>query len=432
MFKRLIRSTLEHLYLYRIQKYLEPEKITAEIKEQNEHAILTKLDPAHPLFICNPYPTLAYIRKFEPLHRSQTGAWVLTSYDDIVMALGDERFGNAPSEYALVHNRNRDKYVCANVVQNIIPFMDPPHHARPRVLLSRQFHRFLKDHPPAMEDIARKLLEELKNKNGADLLHDFSTPYALRVFSSMMGIPAEDEALLRSWSEDFFYLFTMIPSESIRQQVDRSLTDFRHYFANTLKRCRQQPSDSLIGYFAAADQDGKKLSEEEIIDNCMLIFADGIENVDKSIVSAWMLLQQHSDQLKLLIEKPKLLPQAVDECLRYESPAQYVGRVAREDIELYGQVIKKNEIILLMIAAANRDPDIFDQAESFDITRQNNPHISFGKSRHSCIGGPLVKQEMEAALSVMLPENGELGIMLDQLQWDFRAGHRWLKKCPLQ
>jgi pimeloyl-[acyl-carrier protein] synthase len=163
----------------------------------------------------------------------------------------------------------------------------------------------------------------------------------------------------------------------------------------------------------------------------MLLFADGVENVDSMIANAVAALLQNPGQLALLQAQPQLMSQAVDECLRFESPAQFVGRVALEDIELQGVSVAQGSGVLLVIGAANRDPRQFGNADGLDITRSPNPHLSFGKGKHACIGGPLVRQEVEQALAVLLDSLTDLELVQPELQWQQRLGHRWLQALPL-
>ena len=390
-----------------------------------------RFDPFDASFVVDPYPLFRYLREHDPVHRSEQGAWVITGYQDILDALADRRLGNAPSPYAVVNPRNRSRYVCADVATNILPFLDIPAHTRPRKLVARVFSEQLKRRPPPLQSIALELLESLRQRGEMELLADFATPYSVQVMIELLGIPHMDAPRLKRWSEDFFYLFSIIPSEQIRQQLDQALMEFRDYFAQQVALRHGQSGDDLISALMLADDDGYRLGEAEIIDTLMLLFADGVENVDSMIANALAALLQNPEQLALLKAQPQLLSQAVDECLRYESPAQFVGRVALEDMELRGVKITKGSGVLLVIGAANRDSRQFANADSLDITRSPNPHLSFGKGKHACIGGPLVRQEVEQALAVLLANLPDLAQPQPELQWQQRLGHRWLQRLPL-
>lgn len=406
---------------------IEPENIGSSGPLTGERVIPRLFKPDAPGFIEDPYPVFDYLREFEPLHRADMGAWVLTRHGDIVNALIDPRLGNSPSEHAAVHARNRERYVCADVANHILPFIDAPAHTRPRAIIMRRFRRHLKNRPLPYVELAQQQLQALSDRRSFDWLSDFATPLACRVFCRILQLPEQDHQKLLAWGEHVLYLFTVLPSDEVRRSIDQSLTDFRLYLG---EHC-QGTGNLLYEALLQPDDEGEALDEQQVIDNLMLIFADGIGNTDKAMATAISCLKRHPDQLQLLLDQPGLLPGAVDECLRYESPAQYIGRVALEDMSLYGQTIKKNETVLLVLASANRDPRVFDKPECFDISRYPNPHISFGKSRHSCIGAPLVKQEMAEVLGELLPMLSRIEINFEQLEWDYRPGHRWLKSCPM-
>lgn len=392
---------------------------------------LVPFDPLDRAFVADPYPYLAELQDRDPVHRSENGAWVLTRYEDVVAALADRRLGNAPSMYAVVNKRNRERYPCADVANNIIPFLDPPGHLRPRRIIARAFAGFLNQPNLNCQGLAADYLKELE-LSGGDALHHFATPYALRVISTILGVPSQDEQLLKQWSESFFYLFSIIPSEEIRSKLDADLESFRAYFRELAGERRRHPRNDLISTLLHAELDGERLTEAELVDNCMLLFADGVENVDSGIASGLYALLSNPDQLTLLRARPDLVKQAVEECLRFEAPGQFIGRVVLEDFELHGVSLKKNVGVLLLIGAANRDPRRFDNPHRFDLLRSPNPHLSFGKGLHACIGAPLVRLQLAAVLRALLECPANVALGPSPVQWEARLGHRWLAGLPVE
>ena len=382
--------------------------------------------PLDPAFIDNPYPLLARLRTDDPVHRNSSAIWVLTRHADITAALGDPRFGNAPSPYAVVHARNRPRYLCADVANNIIPFLDPPEHDTPRRLIGRAFARQIRHTPPDLRAIAEEFIAPLRQRPFFDLLHDFATPYAVAVIGRTLGVPREDESLLKEWSHWFFYLFSIIPSHEIRARLDEALAAFRAYSRGRLEAVKHTPDESLL---AALVETG--LSDPEIVDTCMLLFADGVENVDRAIANGAAQLLPVPGLWQHLATHPGAIPAAVDECLRFESPALFVGRVAREDIHLHGRTIPKNAGVLLILGSANRDPEAFPDPDIFKPGRPGNRHLAFGQGRHSCIGGPLVRLEMITAFETLVREFPMLRVTGERLEWTPRLGHRWLARLPV-
>ncbi len=396
---------------------------TAESGAPAEALDLQPLDPA---FVDDPYPLLARMREAEPVHRNSSAVWALTRHADIVAALGDPRFGNAPSPYAVVNARNRHRYLCADVANNIIPFLDPPEHDTPRRLIGRAFARQMRHAPPDMKAIAGEFIAPLRSRPAFDLLHDFATPFAVAVIGRSLGVPRHEEALLKEWSHWFFYLFSIIPSHEVRQRLDEALAAFREYFNGRLAAVRSAPDESLLAGLA-----GSGLSDAEIVDTCMLLFADGVENVDRAIVNGAAQLLPGPGWWRQMAGQPGIIPAIVDECLRYESPALFVGRVAREDINLHGRTIPKHAGVLLMLGSANRDPEVFPEPDTFNPDRPNNRHLAFGQGRHSCIGAPLVRMEMTVAFESLVHAFPTLRATESRLEWTPRLGHRWLSRLPV-
>lgn len=388
-----------------------------------------RFEPGDAAFVADPYPLFDYLRDEEPVHRSPGGAWVLTRYEDVRAALEDERLGNAPARHAVVHERNRARYVCADVAANIIPFLDPPDHAAPRRALARAFHERLRRRPPELSGIADHLVAQWHDHAVRDVVADLASPLAVHVVSTLLGVPRADFDRMERWSASFFYLFGAIPSVAVREELDQALTEFRRYLRDLTAERRARPADDLISDLVTArDAD---LSEAALTDNCMLLLADGVENVDRAVGNAVYALLRHPEQLALLRERPDLLGSAVEECLRYESPAQYIGRVARQEVDVRGVTIPRGSMLLLVLGAANRDPRAFSGAHRLDITRNPNPHLAFGRGSHSCIGGTLVALEVAAAVRSLLVGLPEFRLAEDNARFVPRPGHRWIERLPV-
>jgi len=390
--------------------------------------VFSPLDPA---FINNPYPVYAALRERDPIHRSPMGIWAITRYKDVVDALRDPRLSNEPSPYAVVHRKNSDRYLAAQVANNIIPFMDPPRHATSRKLISQSFHAQLNQSPPEIRGIATRLLDQCRAKGELDIISDFATPLSIAVIGQILGIPEQDQKRLKICSEAFFYLFSAIPSDDVLTRLERGLAEFRQYLSSLIRDRRINPKTDLISALIEASDGQYRLNETELINTSMLLFSDGVENVDSGIGNSIAALLANPSELTRLQEQPHLIQGAVDECLRFESPAQYIPRVALEDIALGEKLIRKNAGVFLVLASANRDSAQFNDPDTLDITREPNPHLSFGRGRHSCIGAALVRQEIEIGITVILHNLQNLKQKHPVHEWMPRAGHRWLATLPV-
>lgn len=388
--------------------------------------------PRSPEFVADPYPVYAMLRRESPVHRGPMGVWVLTRYDDVEAALADTRLGNAAAPHAIIHARNRERYIAADVANTILPFLDAPRHAGPRKLIARAFNGYLKRNKPKFDAIADRLLAPHLAAGEIELMGDFARPLSAAVICEVLGIPETDSGLLAEWSEFFFYLWHAIPSKEVLSQIEKALAEFRQYMARALDERAEAPRDDLISALIQVEENGQGLSRAEVIDTCMLIFADGVENVDSGIGNAVVDLLDHPEQLELLRQQPELMDGAVEECLRFDPAGQFIGRVVREDVCIRSQPIRKNQVIQLVLASANRDPARFEDPDRLDITRSENPHLTFGKGRHSCVGARLVRMEMAVALARILESLPGLTRRDPSWRWQARMGHRWLESLPVR
>jgi cytochrome P450 len=388
-------------------------------------------NPQDPAFVEDPYPTYGLLRERDPVHRTPWGYWVLSRYADVYGAFDDPRLSNEPSTYAVVSRRNLDRYVSAEVAANILPFMDPPRHTIPRRLIHKAFHAHLTVRPPDIESIADRLLDARRAQGDIDLLSQFGTPLSARVIGEVIGIPASDLDRLKAWSELFFYLFNPIPSEEILHRMEQGLAEFRLYLAGLIMERRGRPSGDLISALIDARADGRGLSDEELTDNLMLLFADGVENIDSALGNILITLLGHPLEMERLKAQPELLPAATVECLRLESPVHLIGRIPIEDMTIGGRQIRRSEPVLLALASANRDPSQFPDPDRLDLSRKRGADVVFGRGRHACIGDRLVEAEVHLGLKAILTKLENLRLKDAGPRRVMRFGHRWLGSLPV-
>jgi len=387
-------------------------------------------NPLDPDFIRDPYPRYQALRDRDPVHRSAAGFWVLTRYEDVAAGLKDRRLSNKPAAFAIVNRRNTGRHLAAEVANNLIAFLDPPEHSTRRKLIATALQEYLKGKEPVVREIAEELLARL-GAGTVDFVGDVTIPFATRCVCRLMGFPEEDAVRLKNWSGMFFYLFHSIPSAEVLEQVNRSLGEFRAYIRERLEERKHAPRDDLLTLLMQASRAEYSLVDNELVDNCMLLAADGIENVQTGLAAAVATLLKNKDQLRLAMEKPELFDAAVDECLRCESPGQYQGRISLETIEMGGKTIRANSVVLLVLASANRDPRAFPDPERFLVEREGPRHLAFGLGRHACIGGILVAMEFRSFFRVLFDGYRSIELNDPILDWTARAGHRWLAALRL-
>jgi len=384
------------------------------------------LDTLSEEFFRDPYPFYRYLRTHDPLHWTKQGCLLITRRADVLQALKNPILGSAPADFATTHSRNRDLLVCADVASNLLPFLDGAAYVRTRQFLAPALRKSFEANPPDAAAAVARLLPPLLERGAFDVLNDFARPLALQIACEFMGLRSGRHDDLYRWTDNFFRLFSPLPAALEREQIDRRLIEFREYFREVLDERRRRPGEELMSMLAAKQIGGEGLSDQQIIDNCMLIFADAIENVDAAIASSLLALQRHPAEFRKLRNDPDLLPAAIEEALRYEAPGQTAPRVVREDAVIEGVFVRRNTVVLLGLGSANRDPEAFEDPDSFSLSRPKQDHLSFGRGNHSCIGFFLVRAEMKAALGGLLASTRKVKVHDKDLSWEARPGHRWL------
>lgn len=386
-------------------------------------------DPFDPDFIADPFPMLAALRQTAPVHRLANGSWVLSSYQDIAQALTDPRLVNSPSRFAVVNPRNAQRYTCANVAQNILPFQDAPEHTEPRKALARHFYDAFRKEQNNAQKITSTLWRNLSGE--VDLLSDFATPLCSGMMGRLLGLgdiwqDPKAVAQLKQWAEWFFYLFSILPDEQTRAQLDRELDAAREFLTEFV-----QPGKSHLVDCLMSETEGlAPLRADALRDNALLLLADGV-NADHGIANALLMLMQHPEALQDLRSNPERIPQASEELLRLSTPSLFIARRAAEDLEINGQAIRKDSGVLLMLASANRDEAVFENGDMLNIDRPRRQQLTFGRGEHACLGRHLVNEMMHQALGALVSSDRSAQLTKQPPQWSLRAGHRWLASLPV-
>lgn len=366
------------------------------------------------------------------LRRTRSGVVLVTRYDDVVEGLKNRALSNRPGPFALVNKRNAGIHVAADVANNLIAFQDRPEHVAPRRAMMRAFGAALAEFRPAVDALAQQLAEQMRERTDIEFMRDFSSRFASLALCRMMGLPDADAGRIRGWSASFFQLFHAIPDRAAFDGLNRSLTDFRAYFAAVAKQRIGRPGADFVSLILSTQEDGSRMSEQAAVDNCMLLAADGVENVQTGLASAVATLLSHPDELDELKaaltgdhDDGPAVRAAISECLRFESPGQYQLRNAVEDTQIGGRPIRRHEIVALCFGAANRDPAVFDEPNRFRVSRSGPRHLAFGAGYHGCLGSALVESEFAAAFRVLFGDGRRYALRDPEIRWQQRVGHRW-------
>jgi cytochrome P450 len=344
----------------------------------------------------NPYPLYEQMRSASPaLHFPPADLWMLFDYDGVKRALHDHEAWS--SRASLTGEEPLDWLI----------FQDPPRHTKLRNIVMRAFTpRAVASLEPRIRELSRELIDQTIERGEMDLCADYSVPLPLMVIAEMLGIPVEDRPRFKVWSDAILGLIDTVTGGEVAARAvavcRAAKEEMRTYVAGLLEQRRSAPEDDLLTRLVEAEVDGERLSGEDMLMFFMLLLFAGSETTTNLISNAILCFIENPGELARLKAAPELMPSAIEEVLRYRSPVQAMFRKTRRDVEIHGQVIPANKLVLTMIGSANRDPGHFKDADRFDITRDPNPHIAFGHGIHFCIGAPLARLEAKIALPDLL------------------------------
>jgi cytochrome P450 len=285
---------------------------------------------------------------------------------------------------------------------------------------------------PQIQTIVDELLDAVQSAGQMDVVRDFSFPLPATVISSMLGIPRKDHEQFRSWSDDIVHFVSAgdITVEAARK-AQHSVVELSNYFRRLVAERREKPEPDLISELITAEEQGDKLTQDELFAMFVQLFFAGHETTTGLINNALLALFKFPDERQRLQNDPSLIVSAVEEFLRYDNSVQRQARVANVDVELGGQLIRKGQYALLFIAAANRDQAIFPDPDRLDISRTENKHLAFGHGIHFCLGGPLARIEGQIAIETLLRRMPNVQPAYDSLSWEPLLAVRKLKSFPV-
>ncbi|MFK4224778.1 cytochrome P450 [Streptomyces sp. NPDC019890] len=372
-------------------------------------------DPWSPDFVAEPYPAYAQLRARGRVHYYEpTRQWLVPRHADVSALLRDRRLGRT-----YLHRFTHEEFGRTPPPAAHEPFhtlndhgmldLEPPDHTRIRRLVSKAFTpRTVERLRPYVHGLASELVGALVADGGGDLLTAVAEPLPVAVIAEMLGIPESDRGQLRPWSADICGMYELSPSEETADKAVRASLEFSAYLRELIAARRKEPGDDLISGLIAAYDEGDRLDEQEMISTCVLLLNAGHEATVNATVNGWWALFRHPDQLAALRGDRSLLSTAVEELMRYDTPLQLFERWVLDDIEIDGTTIPRGSEVALLFGSANRDGDVFSDPDTLDLSRQDNPHISFSAGIHYCIGAPLARLELSASLGALLDQAPDL------------------------
>jgi len=388
-----------------------------------------------PEVLANPYPLFHRLRTEDPVHWDAfLHTWVVTRYVDVLEVLHTFSAERTHTPEKLQSMGLSEMSPIAQLMVKQMLFMDPPTHTRLRSLASQAFGparvAVLRSH---IREIVNRLLDAVQNKGQMDIIQDLAEPLPAIVTAEMLGVPLSDRLQLKTWSADFAEMlgnFQHNPEHAPRML--RTVQDMTTYFRDSIRQQKDHPREGLVHSLMTAEVDGDRLTEEEVVANSIVTMVGGQETTTNLIGSGVLTLLRNPGEMKRLQQDPSLIPAAVEEMLRYESPSQHTGRLAAQDVELGGRAIRKGQAVMAVMAAANRDPERFPDPDRFDVTRTDNRHLAFGYAAHFCFGAALARVEAQEAFEAIIRRLPELELQPGPLVWRGNLGLRGLTALPLR
>lgn len=387
--------------------------------------------------IQNPYPMFDKMRREAPVHwNNSVKGWFVTRYFDVELVLRDPRF--SVEKIAVFADRidasKQEKIsFLAEILGDWMVFKDPPEHTRLRQVLQGAFKpKALEALRPKIENITAEILDGLGERTEIDLIADFGVPLPATVIGDLCGVPRNATNKLRLWADDIAKF--VLQGRQSPDRYDRSyraLKECVDFYRELVAEHRANPRDDLTSLMIDGGETGTALSDDEIVSTLVFILFAGHETTTNLIANGMLALLQHPGQMALLESDRSLVPSAVEEFLRFEGPAATMVRIAREDVEIGEQLIRKGERVFASIDAAGRDPDVFEGAEEIDVARRPNRHMAFGKGIHLCLGAPLARLEGQVAFDALLKRYTGFRLNGDMPEWRDELITRGLNSLPI-
>ncbi len=361
-------------------------------------------DPLQADFTDDPYPYYERLRAQGRVHWLPPGLWMVTRYDDCLELLRDERLSSDPTlsnVYDLLVPAGWGEGSAVDaMMRKLLLFMDPPDHTRLRSLVGAAFtRRSVEELRSRIEAIAAELLQEASNE--FDIMSQFAYPLPITVIAELLGVPLKDRERFGAWSRDLVQITGVDdPGDDVIEQGNATVEAFLDYFRGLVAERRGSPKDDLLSALIEAEDEGSKLTEDELLTTCVLLLVAGHETTANLIGNGMLALLDHPHEFRRLSDA-SLTSGAVEELLRYDSPVQATARTTLQEMEVAGKVIGPRERVVLMLGSANRDPATFDNPDELRIDRSPNPHVAFGGGIHFCLGAPLARLEARIALAML-------------------------------
>lgn len=377
--------------------------------------VTAEFNPFSPAMVADPYPAYKALLRDSPVSwNAMMEIWILARYDDVDMVLthpatsADRR--TARNRFSEMMEKQQEAFGPFNRSKTMLT-SDPPDHTRLRKLVSKAFTpKSVEALRPRIQEIVDMLLDEAETKGGLELIEDLAVPLPVIVIAEMLGVRPEDRLQFKQWSNEVVAtLGGPFTPPDVLERAGQAITSLADYLMPIIEDRRTHPREDLISGLVAAEEQGQVLSQDEIFSTAILLLIAGNETTTNLVGNGVHALLSNPEQLELLRSDPGLIKSATEEILRFAGPVQATGRVLKQDMEIGGQQMTEGQATLVLLGAANRDPEKWgDTADKFDITRNPTDHLGLGDGIHFCLGAPLARAEAQIAIGTLVQRFPEL------------------------
>lgn len=397
---------------------IQPQQITPPMSAERAREIAATFDlralPAD--FLANPFPVYALLREHEPVRRMPDGSLFLTRHADLMAVYRDAAVFSSDKHVEFAPKYGVGSPLYEHHTTSLV-FNDPPLHTRVRKLIMGALtRRAIADMEPGLVTLVDQLLDRIEAQGGGDLVEDFASAIPVEIIGNLLGVPHADRGPLRDWSLAILSALEPVPTPEQHAAGNRSVTEMLAYLRTLVAARRQAPGDperDVLTRLIQGEASGEKLSEVELLQNCIFLLNAGHETTTNLIGNGLILMQEFPAQRKQLLAdlrtagtdeaaREQVLTLAVDECLRFESSNQLGNRRALSSATVGGMALDAGALVTLCIGAANRDPAVYDQPETLNLRREGNKHLAFGFGIHQCAGLSLARLEGRIAIGRFL------------------------------
>lgn len=367
----------------------------------------------------NPYPIYQKIREEIPIFK-RDHTWMFSRHKDVSALLPDRRMSAVRGHLGYLEEEERARnQALIEANRYMILFLDPPDHTRLRSLVAQAFSaRRIQNLRERIAELVDELLAGVEPGEPWDLIDTLANPLPGLVIAELIGVPTADQDSFTRWANDYgAWLGAWRSDEELRRRANQSAGELTSYIREMIRERRKAPADDLLSGLVQAEQEGDKLTEDELVSTIFLILFAGNETTTNLIGNGILTLLRHPDDMERLRSNPDLMRTAIEELLRYDGPVQLTTRFASEPIEIEGHTIEAGEQLEFLLGAANRDPEQFDDPDTLNLARRPNRHIGFGHGIHFCLGAPLARAEGQIAIAEILRRYPTLELAQDEVEW---------------